>query len=383
MVAMRCAIAPVVLAAGCLSVPAYAPDVAVNYSDDEGGKIVGKQFELQFAITGLRFPIALKIDGEDVLGHEPGPSCLGEDEAGVLISPTPRLSPHGDAHVVTNQLAAVLTGPAVVQVKLDWSTRLDCNPDRAPHGSSTFTAFPDGRIVRTDTFDDTGPELKTSSDCACRRDVPESGGFQISTFWTIGRDKFRDLITQSSIPVPAKGMTVGNNERWSCFGEPSRSVAFGWAPSNLSFIRGWDQSVAFGRDLTLFTTTLPAYSLVGTSALFIEHSDCSMALTRAREYVEPPQLTINGTPVDRSASDGIYASAPGVMPASDRFEVTGSMRSSFAVWLRFPHPVEALRGTFEGETGAWYVPQRVDDSSWIVWVAKPISAGRKIVIEPR
>src|SRR5262249_55699510 len=142
------------LTTGCLSIPPYQPEVAVSYSAasaTSGAAVTGPGFKLQFAGgDAFHFPEALFIDGTNVLGRDPAPGCFDEDEAGVLIAPTPRISAHGSAMHVINRLSPTLLGPAVVQVTLEWTTRFTCSSARTPGGTSTFTAFPDGRIVRHD-----------------------------------------------------------------------------------------------------------------------------------------------------------------------------------------------------------------------------------------
>ena len=48
-----------------------------------------------------------------------------------------------------------------------------------------------------------------------------------------------------------------------------------------------------------------------------------------------------------------------------------------------PSPVDALRARSEGKRGAWYLPQQVDDRSWIVWFPEGFEGGEEILIEPR
>ena len=93
-------------------------------------------------------------------------------------------------------------------------------------------------------------------------------------------------------------------------------------------------------------------------------------------------------PSDR---DGIYGGdddgddsngEPGIAPANDRAVLTGAVTSSYAVWVRFSRPVDAVRATRDGAKLPSYLPQRVDDRSWIVWFRDPLSTGQTIAIEP-
>ena len=384
-----------VLATGCLSVPPYQPEALVSYTETgTGGTAAGPGFALHFADgAGFHFPDALMIDGVDVMGHEPMPGCSMEDEVGFLISPTPRISAHGDAPPVTNRLVPVLRGPAVVKVKLEWETRFACNLDHTPGGTATFTVFPDGRIVRYDTIVAPSSPSLSASDCRC-----DDGGvdFAVSTFWTLARASFQQLYAPDPRALPVLMDPVIANQATSCIDGGAYQVAFAWRDSLGTTIRGGDKVIGFGRDLMVHSSILENIPWEDRSAIFIDHAGCTAAtIARAEEYVTPSHLFINkgieNKDIEVSPSrDGIYGGGedgdyvqPGV-PVSGRVELTGTVKSSFAVWLRFPRSVDALHATRNGDVvqGPWYLPQRVDDRSWIMWFREPLSATQKITIDP-
>jgi hypothetical protein len=183
------------------------------------------------------------------------------------------------------------------------------------------------------------------------------------------------------------------NYETSCVAAPAHQVALAWRMSMNTELSTSPASIRFGHTLSdVGTSILASYSYENNSAIFIEHATeeagCPAASTRAREYVNPPSLFANKDLEVRLGHDGIYGGDDGSggkpgLPVSGRVELTGPVSSSFAVWLRFPHAVDALRATLETATGAWYMPQRVDDTSWIVWFRTGITAGQTIAIEPR
>lgn len=376
------------LATGCLSTPAYEPEVAVSYREaGTGGVASGPGFALRFADgDGFHLPDALLIDGADVLGHEPAAGCDAEGGVGFLISPTPRISAHGGAPPVTNRLTPVLRGPAVVQVALAWATRLACNGARAPGGTATFTVFPDGRIVRHDTLVDASAVRISASQCACADAAGQQ--FSVSTFWTLARDKFRELYAPDRGALPTRVDPVVANEATSCIDGGNYQVGFSWRDSVGTTIRGGDALIGFGRDLVVGASDLPDYSWATSSTLLIARTGCTTMTTLTGEHASPSPLTIAGAARMPAPRDGIYGGdegdgQPGIALATDRVELTGAVNSSFAVWLRFPRAVDAVRATRDGAKGPWYLPQQVDDRSWIVWFRDSMSAAQKIVIEPR
>jgi hypothetical protein len=396
---MRAA-ALLLLATGCRDLLAIEDAIPAELSYREvgtGGVVAGSfegglPFELHFPDgDGFHFPNALLIDGVDVMGHDPGQSCSEEDEVGIQLSPTPRISASGGAPRVTNLLTPVMRGPAVVQVKLDWSTRLACNSDRNPGGTSTFTVFSDGRIVRFDQLADPSSAPLSAFECACDG---VSNSFTVSTFWTIVRGSFTSILHsgQPNTPQPLPG-TSGTveilNTATQCLDDGAQQVAFAWhGDSRGTTVRGSDQLIGFGFDFQFEDSVLPAFTWEKSSALFLGRSGCRDALARAMEHIQPSTLTINGVALAPSSRDGIYggdagSGEPGLeLGEGDHFELTGLVRTPYAVWLRFPRSVSSLRATRAGATGSWYVPQRQGDRSWIVWFKDPLQAGQTISIEP-
>lgn len=402
---MKRGIAALVLATGCLSVPPFQPEAAVTYTKSgTGGTAAGSGFALHFADgAGFHFPDALRIDGVDVMGHDPAQSCFEEDEAGFRLSPTPRISANGDAPLVKNQLVPVLPGPAVVQAKLDWATAIMCDGERAPGGTSTFTVFPDGRIVRHDAVVDATTAPISALLCTCKLNDSDNG-FTIATYWTLARALFPDLYklqttSPSEVPqreAPPDARDEINNPAMACLDGGAYQVAAAWRfpteSNDTTVVRGGAALIGFLRELVVRTSTFGAFSWENSSALFIERNGCAAALGRARAYVEPPGLTISEATrmmpatISLADRDGIYggdsgAGLPGFALETDRAELTGSVDSSFAVWLRFPRAVSLLRAELAGATGPWYLPQRVDDASWIVWFRDPLVVGQTIAIQ--
>jgi len=402
------ALAAVVLATGCFSVPPFEPESGVSFTESDtggGGTASGTGFALRFSDgPGFHFPDGLLIDGVDVMGRDELQTCFDEDEIGLRIVPTARISATGDAPVVKNLLVPVLRGPGVVQTRLEWGTQFSCNSMRAPGGTSTFTMFPDGRIVRFDVIADAVATEIAPSLCQCVQPIrSEDQLFTISTHWTLARMKFTTLSYDSNMEdVPDNGEEVAANHATSCIEggmDTARyQVAFAW-PIAMSMplplqtsVRGRPSLIEFRRDLVRGGTKLEAFSHENSSAIFIERGGCAAAFKRANEHADPSSLTINnGAPMKPSPRDGIYGGDPGAggLPGIDVPEggatLEGTLNSSFAVWLRFPAAVDGIRATLNGQpkAGPWYLPQRVDDRTWIVWFKDTITATQKIVVEPR
>jgi hypothetical protein len=375
--------------------PADAPRVVVAVmvkASDEvtagtGGTVAGPGFALRFAGgDGFHLPDALLLDGVDVMGHEAAPGCFDEDEVGFQITPTPRISAHTIAPPELSRLVPVLRGPAVVQLRLDWRTRFACNTARAPGGTSTFTVFPD-RIVRHDVLSDARAEELSAGSCECARG---DGLFTVATYWTLARTPFTTLYVPEPRTPPSATDPVITNFATACVDDAAHQLAFAWASNEGTRVRGGNAVLGFGRELVFGDSTLRAFDWRDSSAIVLERTGCQVALARASEHAAPSPVVIDGAELRPSPVDGIYGGddgddsngPPGIPVGTARVTLTGAVRSSFAVWLRFRGSVDALRARRDGATGPWYLPQRLDDGSWIVWFRDPVPEGQTIEIEP-
>jgi hypothetical protein len=385
---MRRAIPVALLATGCFSVPPYAPDNAVTFTEaGTGGTIAGQGFALRFpGGDGFHFPDALLIDGADVMGHGAA-GCFDEDGFGVAIAPALRISAQSGAPVAMSRLEPTLRGPAVVQVNVHWETRFSCSSMRTPQGISTFTVFPDGTIVRHDTIGDPvmSPEIDPD---ACECGPGSNGLFNISTFWTLAKDRYSSLHLFDSpgpplgLPAPGDGHT---NKATACFDGTTHQVAFAWREVQNTNIRGAEKLVGFGHELENSASSLEDFSYGTSSALLLGRAGCPMLGARAQRHRSPRSLTINDQSVMPSPRDRIYGSdapgEPGIVLDEPRAKLTGTPDDPFAVWLRFPRAVDAVRVRIGGKRGASYLPQRVDDRSWIVGFPGGLG-NQEILIEP-
>ncbi|HEY6176824.1 MAG TPA: hypothetical protein VIX73_20350, partial [Kofleriaceae bacterium] len=390
-------------ATACLSTPPFEPVGALSYADDgNGGTITALDAKLHFASgPGFHLPDALTIDGTNVFGHNAGEICFAPDEVGLAIAPTPRISAHGTGAATMNQLTPTLRGPAAVQLQLDWSSQFTCSNNR-PAGRSTYTMFPDGRIVRHDTLMDARPDMSTSANaCAC--DPSGAGhGVTVSEFWTFATAPFHTILIPEDLPDPQQLPTGGapalsrDSFYTACLDAGNYRVAFAQHTTADNVILGRPKIVATSSEITFSREKDVGQSMIDpldwetSDAVFVERRDCNAAIKRAREHWMPSQLTVNGAPHPLSLIDGIYGGDGGDGPGiaiGEHATISGTVNSSFAVWLTFDTRHDIIHATMPGQTpektGAWYALQRVPGTtSWILWFRDPIETGQMIDVVP-
>lgn len=411
--------------AACLSIPSYQGPpqgpVLVGYSEDSrgGATIETSSFKLHFAGGSFHFPDQLLLDDVDVMGHAASP-CWGQSGTGIAVVPMPRISGDlvdGGLPAMTSELQAVLRGPAVVQLKIDWTTRwtfpagpmCSKNVSHIPGGTSTFTVFPDGQIVRHDHLTDMNPGMEqiTANNCMCP-DVPlVDGQFILSSYWTFDRARFPDqrgLGSNGPTSPDELGLAPGRiitNYSTICLdsSDGKHQVASAWVvppetPAGLSPLAsafGYDTLVSL--DVQKPGTGNLEFPWDVHGALFVEQSGCRAAISRAIAYTSPANLAITTgsatTSVAPSPLDGLYGGDPGdgnpgFLVSDGPTTLSGPLPRPFAVRLRFPGAVPGVPIAIRrGATGAWYVPQRgVDDRDWILWFQDPLQAGETITVQP-
>src|SRR5262249_19773832 len=126
------------------------------------------QFTLEFASGGAKMPQNLSIDGVNRLAEGRGPNEGGIGIAGypALLAAAPM---RGGDTTASSMLTVDMAGPAVARVKVDWTAPFPCNlAQHQAKGTSTFTIFPNGRIVRHDVTTPTTEALSVDANpCGC------------------------------------------------------------------------------------------------------------------------------------------------------------------------------------------------------------------------
>jgi len=117
-------------------------------TDDD--TVQGDGFVMKFSPTGVRLPSSLVHGDTEVFAAS---TCPNPSRVGVSIEPFEtavggRLPVGFDS--TRNFTEVKLRGPAVAQIAVTYDVPYSCAGPQSLRGTSTFTMFPSGRIVRND-----------------------------------------------------------------------------------------------------------------------------------------------------------------------------------------------------------------------------------------
>jgi hypothetical protein len=414
------------LGAACVDIPDYAGPKKVHYSQDDAGAITVATPDVTLHFpggSGFHLPDQLLLRNVDVMGHA-NPPCWGESGTGFAVLPMPRVSAdpvNGGVTAMDSEIHATMTGPVVVQIELSWSTRwsfaagsmCSTNAKHRTGGSSTFTMFPDGHIVRHDVLTEDNPDTEQvmTDHCTCGDNPPAPGDFILSSYWTFDRQKLPTLVGlgDNGPTVPDPLMLKDNYDpsppySTVCFDGPGDQyqVASAWVvppppdhgPMPNATAIGFSALVS--HDLQKGENSMLDFPWDVSGALFFDRSNCTAALKRTLDYkaykdttprpllISTPSGTISRLP---SPLDGIYGGDPGHggaagIDVSGTTMLSGGPGEAFVVWLRFPGPVIVPTAIRHGAALGWYVPQKVNDREWLIWVQDALVPGETITVQP-
>lgn len=376
-------IALVGLCGACVDIPAFAPPGAIEL---DGSTFRGQGFSIHFA-EGDRFhyPDSFVIGSREILGASASANCAYEDGIGLALYPAPRVS-GGETAPSTDDssIDAVLRGPAIGKVRIEWRSPFTCmgpNQTRSPQGYSSFTIFPDGKVVRYDRLKETGATLVTASGCGCSGVT--SPDFYVTSFWSFARSAFQTVYlpaaTDLSTLQPQNINTTGASNCLEANTPGTLAVRTSWlgTPIQTRVMAPNGSVVAMVRDLQAHAATLGDLSptVHSSTSVVAFHPGKTCADTEAADaLVGAPTETVfvDGTPVPLGR-DGIYGGETagndgGFGVAKRKVVVSGGVSEPFALMITWPGPTKQVRVTSSvTKTGTWYIPQLVNDFQAVIW----------------
>lgn len=415
--------------AGCYSKPTFQGDG--DGGDDGGGSgtlagvsvvgnglsdpitVRGPEFELGFPDTSLvHLPDRLMVGDVNVLGRIA--DCPNEDAVGFAVYPALSVSANEGPMGITSTPTVLAMGPAFGQVRVSFAASFVCSGPQTITGSATFTAFPDGRIVRSDRIT---PSTSTLSAGACGCGSATTGGdFFVTSFLTL-QDQFFTQVTyddgavhQLAMPLPPNDWIDTPNLTWACASGPDsrsgqRRVGVAWPGTssttmdNGTRIKPNPPSTTFLYDWLYGAVTVPSTEREMQTAWFVGTGmdavcDATAMEPMATGFVRPRALDVlvdGTTPMTATLErrSGIYVVTPGA-PAS-RYEISvvsglEGVPAGFAISVVLataarPKAVLGSVALVEGRDFLWQ--QAANPTGGVahtVWLATALDQGTRLTI---
>ena len=420
--------------AGCLSKPPFQGPLNDDAPRDGNGSgtltgvsvlgngladpiaVTGTEFELHFPQMGLSritLPDRLTVGGVDVLGQLGG--CSSEDAVGLAIYPVLSLSAHESPTNASSTPRVIAMGPAFAQVSVTWDAPFACPTTvLSATGTSTFTAFPDGRIVRDDRITPTTTMLAGGgAACGCGT---ASADYFVTSFLTLQDQYFNHmawedgLIHELVIPVPMPNDWIDQpNPGWVCLDgpEPSsghRRVGITWpgplptSDTGGTRIKPNPASTTLIYDWLYAAPTVPTGERATQSAWFVGTGadatcdELTMA-PMASAFARPRQLSalVDGASmmIALDQPTGIYVIDP-ITPAGNysisvEVAVTGVPAGyAVSIVLASASPPRVTLGAVELVVERDYLWQQASRMSGgfvhTLWIAQPLAQGVQLAI---
>jgi hypothetical protein len=334
----------------------------------ENRQIYFETWEMDFAQTGLGLPISLGRDngGPNLLKlRDPCRASL----VGVGLSPAAMASGEPPGGINT-EFKVVFGGPAVVRVQTSFELPYSCAQSgmQTLSGTSTFTFFPNGRVVRTDeNLIATRQALPDSTRCTAA--CSPGDAFHFTSFWGFVKEAnivddqgVKGTVLDKPACVIAEGLTIGikytGNNTAAAIVDEGAIVKQELTPQMTS----WPGDLAAQRAQS---------QLVLRNG--IEPTDCGKVLAALYD----PAVMIDGevAPIE----DGIYLATQ--TPHRGRTQITTAtaLPDGFALLIDLGGATHA-RVKFNGQVTSYYIAQL--DGPQPLFFLPPITSSDTLTIEP-
>jgi hypothetical protein len=370
---------------GCASVhdPLGLDEPAMIVKTDSAVHVIGPDYELDFAPTGIHLPDHLTVDHGQVelLGSD---DCA-ETKIGVASVPAVAIAagtPHG-ATAVRSQITTVLAGPAIAKVHVSFEVDYACPGAQTATGAIDFTLFPSGRIVREDlAIRPSTDRLGMAGRCGCQQETDPMNfhDMAVTTFWAFDPAGATQVLPDGSpVTEDSSGALA------ACTVYPRRTIGVAWrAGADTLTTFPFPSHQAASHVLTWNANTdhksVDPDPQSMTSAIQISNaaSDCGGVLAKLADVA----ITSGGTVLDHAGHDGIYRD-PVRHPDSFQIQpIDAAVPAGFAISVDLAGASHAiLTRVPAADPIAWV--QREDDTRFLLVFRDGLAPGQRITIEPR
>lgn len=360
--------------AGCADVPEELPTSVRDVAKVEvtaGNTVTAAGIALAFADTGVRLPLSLTYTSTEILAQN---GCPEPSLAGVVVAPFQSAYGGNVVPGATSTLDLLLTGPVVARADVRYDLPYDCAGKQALQGSSTFTVFPNGRIVRTDAVKPSTTPVADAASCTQTCNAAPEDNATFATFWALapGGERFTPGTTT---PVTSTVTT-----QFSCtrYGD-THTVGIGWDTMTMPVARSSEVNGTLVSEYPFLDKRASVSPTTETarSTVFVGNGQRDCAELEAQMRM-PAMLLFNGTAVARDTFD-VYADTA---DRGARIEITTppgeEVPEGFAIRARID--AHHLRVT-HSDGRRIDVGVQAEGDAHFIWIPSALPADGAIILE--
>jgi len=354
-------------AAGCASVPPSPEERTLLEVDSTTGRVsttsdAPLQFTIQFADRGVRMPQSIVLDG---VNRVAAGSCPTESGIGIGLFPAANASAPGlGGDSATSTLDVDWSGPTIARITVDWTLPYECVlTQQTAHGTSTFTIFPNGRIVRHDVATPSTTLLTNDGNpCGCGAQT----NFFFTSYWSFS-------LAQAVMP---DGSPMVDGALAGCAVYSNHTIGVAWPDGATRLLT--ESYSAFVHDWATDSPTLPPTQRELTSAILLSNQTAAARCGDVVADLDDFPINVGGSQVVTDDS-GVYVDT---RTHRDPVTITAPRRlpRGFAVSLDVGDFAEVTRSP-EKDDG-WFATQ-TDNGRVVFWFRDGLGVGETITIDPR
>jgi len=365
---------------GCATAPSFSlPEQRLLVSTDHGVRVLGSNFELDFAATGVHMPEHLLVNHVDVLGVDD--SCRGENRIGIAVSPAVQASA-GVASDSNPEPLVLAAGPLIAKVQVHYALDYTCPKKERLSGISEFTIFASGRIARWDSqVQPSNNSLVRFGECGCQHET-DSANFRdlfFASFWAF------DPVGANQ--VQADGNPVTDDVLAACTLYTDHAIAVAWQnpPPAESHTRFHSQRTAShsldwptsDHHMILPTQQSVTSEIQITAAAPQSKNTCAASLANlAKAPLRIGSLSLN------TDNDGVYRDPTVHTAAFDIVAGTAAVPPGFAISVDLGGADHAVIKD-QNDTEHIAIAQREEGSRFFIIFNDVLMPGDSLTIEPR
>jgi hypothetical protein len=319
------------------------------------------RYTVAFADHGVRMPQSVFIDDVDRVATDRCPA-----ESGIGIGVAPVLNAVAPVHGgidASGTLKIDLPGPVIARILITWMAPYMCSgAQQEAKGTSTFTFYPNGRIVRDDVATPSTTALG-GPDCGCGG----QSAYSFTSFWTFAAAQV----------VNPDGTALTSGPVTSCAVYSNHMIGVAW-PNSSTHVHQTAATSSFVYDWETDAAPLRPMSRGVTSAIMLSEQTAAASCGDVLSDLDDVPLLVNGVTMATDTS-GMYVDLA-VHTSPVVLSVPGALPRGSAISLNVGDFASVTRSP--AVDGDWYAIQNDGDQS-IFWFRDGLAAGETITITPR